>query len=60
VTPEEADDHREAARAAWKSIGRQDLIDEHLGESALSRGTLSAIWRQERSAARPAPFPPSR
>jgi hypothetical protein len=25
--------HREAARAAWASIGRRDLIAQHLGEA---------------------------
>jgi len=34
VTPEKAAEHREAARKAWESIGRQDLIDQYLGKSA--------------------------
>ena len=34
ATPEEAADHREAARKTWESIGRQDLIDIYLGEGA--------------------------
>ena len=33
-TPEKAAEHREAAREAWESIGRQDLIDKHLGKGA--------------------------
>jgi predicted TPR repeat methyltransferase len=28
--PEEASNHREAARKAWKAIGRTDLIEKHL------------------------------
>ncbi len=32
ATPAEAAEHRQAARQAWASIGRQDLIDEHLGK----------------------------
>jgi tetratricopeptide (TPR) repeat protein len=32
ATPAEAAEHRQAARKAWESIGRQDLIDEHLGK----------------------------
>jgi tetratricopeptide (TPR) repeat protein len=31
ATPGEAPEHREAARKAWESIGRQDLIDQYLG-----------------------------
>ncbi len=33
ATPDEAAEHREAARKAWESIGRPDLIEEHLGSS---------------------------
>ncbi len=33
ATPDEAAGHREAARKAWESIGRQDLIDQYLGGS---------------------------
>ena len=32
ATPEEAAEHREAARQAWASIGRQDLIEQFLGK----------------------------
>jgi len=31
ATPEEAAEHREAARKAWASIDRPDLIEQHLG-----------------------------
>ena len=31
-TPAEAAEHRQAARKAWASIDRPDLIDEHLGK----------------------------
>jgi hypothetical protein len=31
-TPQEAAEHREAARKAWASIGRPDLIEKHLGK----------------------------
>ena len=34
ATPEEAAEHREAARKAWESIGRPDLIDKYLGKEA--------------------------
>jgi hypothetical protein len=34
ATPGEAAEHREAARKAWESIGRQDLIEEYLGKGA--------------------------
>ena len=33
-TPSEAAEHREAAREAWASIDRPDLIEKHLGKSA--------------------------
>ena len=33
-TPSEAAEHREAAREAWASIDRPDLIEQHLGKSA--------------------------
>ena len=32
ATPEEAAEHREAARKAWASIDRPDLIEQHLGK----------------------------
>jgi tetratricopeptide (TPR) repeat protein len=32
ATPAEAAEHREAARKAWASIGRPDLIEKHLGK----------------------------
>ena len=32
ATPGEAAGHRQAARKAWASIDRPDLIDEHLGK----------------------------
>jgi len=34
ATPEEAAEHREAARKAWESIDRQDLIEKHLDKTA--------------------------
>jgi tetratricopeptide (TPR) repeat protein len=34
ATPEEAAKHREAARTAWASIDRPDLIEKHLGKDA--------------------------
>jgi tetratricopeptide (TPR) repeat protein len=34
ATPEEATGHREAARKAWESIDRPDLIEQYLGKSA--------------------------
>ena len=34
ATPEEAAEHREAARQAWESIDRPDLIERYLGKSA--------------------------
>jgi tetratricopeptide (TPR) repeat protein len=34
ATPEEAAEHREAARKAWESIDRPDLIEEYLDDSA--------------------------
>jgi tetratricopeptide (TPR) repeat protein len=34
ATPEEAAEHGEAARKAWESIGRPDLIEQHLGKDA--------------------------
>ena len=34
LTPEEAAEHRDAARQAWVSIDRLDLIDEFLGRTA--------------------------
>jgi tetratricopeptide (TPR) repeat protein len=34
VTPAQATEHREAARNAWESIDRPDLIEEHLGKDA--------------------------
>ena len=34
ATPEEATEHREAARKAWESIDRPDLIERYLGKSA--------------------------
>jgi tetratricopeptide (TPR) repeat protein len=37
ATPEQAAEHREAARLAWESIGRQDLIEQYLGKSARKR-----------------------
>ena len=33
-TPEQAAEHREAARRAWASIDRPDLIEKYLDESA--------------------------
>jgi len=33
-TPEEAAEHREAARQAWESIDRPDLIEQFLGKEA--------------------------
>ena len=32
ATPAEAAEHRQAARKAWESIGRPDLIEQHLGK----------------------------
>jgi hypothetical protein len=34
ATPGEAAEHRESARKAWESIGRQDMIDQFLGKDA--------------------------
>ena len=34
ANPKEAAEHREAARAAWDSIDRQDLIEKYLGKGA--------------------------
>ena len=34
ATPEEAGEHREAARRAWESINRTDLIEQYLGKDA--------------------------
>jgi tetratricopeptide (TPR) repeat protein len=34
ATPVEAAEHRQAARSAWESIDRQDLIEEYLGKNA--------------------------
>jgi hypothetical protein len=34
ATPAEAAEHREAARKAWASISRPDLIEQHLGKDA--------------------------
>ena len=32
ATSAEADEHRQAARKAWESIDRRDLIEKHLGK----------------------------
>ena len=32
ATPAEKAEHRQAARKAWESIGRPDLIEQHLGK----------------------------
>jgi tetratricopeptide (TPR) repeat protein len=34
ATPDEAGEHREAARGAWDSINRSDLIEQYLGKRA--------------------------
>ena len=34
ATPAEAAEHREAARKAWESIDRPDLIEKDLGKDA--------------------------
>ena len=34
ATPAEAAKHRKAARKAWESIDRPDLIEKHLGKDA--------------------------
>ncbi len=34
ATPDEATEHREAARGAWASIDRRDLIEKNLGPNA--------------------------
>jgi len=34
ATPQEAAEHRDAARGAWESISRPDLIERHLGKDA--------------------------
>ena len=50
AAPEEAAEHREAAREAWASIDRPDLIEKHLGKRRVSKDLTKAAR---------APTPPS-